>query len=223
MVADGKTPARGYRLPRCATCSLPTDHCLCPLTPRLATGVHFWLLIHPEEYGKPTNTARLIGASLLHTRLFPWHRTAPPSDLLGLLTAPQFYPFLLCPSGDVTLFERLPQRPWLPDRLPAFVLLDGTWSQARKMLIRSPYVHALPQMAIHPATPSAYTLRRQVGTQHLSTVEVAIALLAQCGETTASRLLQAYFRVFMVRSQAVRHGHLPTTDLPEIDELLTAR
>jgi DTW domain-containing protein YfiP len=189
----------------------------------LQTSIHFWILIHPEECRKPTNTARLISASLPQARQFLWHRTVPPTDFLTLLATPQFQPVLLYPSGNVALFEGLTQRPWLPDRLPAFVLLDGTWSQARKMLLHSPYLHRVPQMAMRPEAPSAYALRRQIGTQHLSTVEVAIALLAQCGETRASQVLHAYFRVFMARALAARHGHPCHQPLPELDQLLASR
>jgi len=176
--------------------------------------------MHPDEYRKPTNTARLIGASIPHTRFFPWYRTAPPAELIPLLGERRFMPYLLVPQGDARLFEGLRARPWLPDRVPAFVLLDGTWSQARKMLHRSPYLQGIPRMAIQPKTPSTYRLRSQRCAQHLSTVEVAIALLEQLDELTASRVLHAYFRVFTEACMAARHGHLLTKSLPEMAQLL---
>jgi DTW domain-containing protein YfiP len=176
--------------------------------------------MHPDEYRKPTNTARLIGASMPHTRCFPWYRTAPPAEFIALLTDRRFMPYLLIPQGDVTLFERLRERPWLPARVPTFVLLDGTWSQATKMLHRSPYLQGIPRMAIQPRAPSTYRLRCQRYAQHLCTVEVAIALLEQLEEVTASSILQAYFRVFAERCMAARHGHALTSPLPEMAQLL---
>jgi DTW domain-containing protein YfiP len=184
------------------------------------TPVQFWLLMHPDEWLKPTNTARLIGASIPQTRFFPWYRTTPPVGLITLLREHRFMPYLLVPQGDATLFAHLRERPWLPDRVPAFVLLDGTWSQARKMFHRSPYLHGIPSIAIQPGAPSTYRLRCQRCAQHLSTVEVAIALLEQLQEVTASRVLHAYFRVFAERSMAARHGHRPTKSLPEMAQLL---
>jgi DTW domain-containing protein YfiP len=220
MASQSHTAARGYRLLRCSTCYLPPDMCVCACTPTIHTPVQFWLLMHPDEWHKPTNTARLIGASIPQTRCFPWYRTAPPAGLITLLREPRFMPYLLVPQGDATLFEHLREGPWLPDRVPAFVLLDGTWSQARKMLHRSSYLRGIPRMAIHPRAPSTYRLRCQRCTQHLSTVEVAIALLEQVEEATASRVLHAYFRVFAERSMAARHGHRPTPSLPEMAQLL---
>jgi DTW domain-containing protein YfiP len=220
MVLEGRAAARGYRLLRCPTCYLPPDVCICACTPAIHPPAQFWLLMHPDEYRKPTNTARLIGASIPHTRFFPWYRTAPPAELITLLGERRFMPYLLVPQGDATLFEGLRARPWLPDRVPAFVLLDGTWSQARKMLHRSPYLQGIPRMAIQPKTPSTYRLRSQRCAQHLSTVEVAIALLEQLDELTASRVLHAYFRVFAEACMAARHGHLLTKSLPEMAYLL---
>jgi len=104
--------------------------------------------------------------------------------------------------------------------MPAFVLLDGTWSQATKMLHRSPYLQGIPRMAIQPRAPSTYRLRCQRCGQHLSTVEVAIALLEQLDEMTASRVLHAYFRVFAETCMAARHGHPLTKSLPEMAQLL---
>jgi DTW domain-containing protein YfiP len=220
MASEGHTAARGYRLLRCSSCYLPPDVCICACTPTIHTSAQFWLLIHPDECRKPTNTARLIGASIPHTRFFAWYRTTPPAELIALLTDRQFTPYLLVPQGDVTLFERLRERPWLPDRVPAFVLLDGTWSQARKMLHRSPYLQGIPRMAIQPGIPSTYRLRCQHCVQHLSTVEVAIALLEQLNEVTASSILRAYFCVFAESCMAARHGHRLTKSLPEIAQLL---
>ena len=125
-------------------------------------------------------------------------------------------PYLLFPHGDPALFARLRERPWRPDRVPAFVLLDGTWTQARKIFSRSPYLHGLPRMAIQPPRPSTYPLRRQRCAEHLSTVEVAIALLEQIAEPTASSVLRAYFRVFAESYMAARHGHPLRQYLPEM-------
>ena len=91
MASQGHTAARGYRLLRCSTCYLPSDVCICACTPTIHTSAQFWLLMHPDECLKPTNTARLIGASIPHTRFFPWYRTAPPAEFIALLTDRQFH------------------------------------------------------------------------------------------------------------------------------------
>src|SRR5690349_12822364 len=86
-------------------------------------------------------------------------------------------------------------------------------------LQQSPYLHGLPRMAIQPQSPSSYGLRRQRCAEHLSTVEVAIALLEQVAEPTASSILRAYFRVFTESYMAARHGHSVRQYLPEMLQL----
>lgn len=220
MASEGNTVARGYKLLRCTTCYLPLAGCICSLTPTLHTPAQWWILIHPDEGIKPSNTARLIGATIPHTRFFPWHRTTPPTALMALLQDERFMPYLLFPHGDPRLFDGLRERPWLPDRVPAFVLLDGTWSQARKIFSRSPYIQGIPRIAIQPQQPSAYTLRRQHCATHLCTVEVAIALLEQMDDPTASSTLRAYFRLFAASYMAARHGHRLTQPPAETLQLL---
>jgi hypothetical protein len=180
-------------------------------------------LLHPDEGHKPTNTARLIAAAISHTQVFVWQRTAPPAGLLDLLGSPRFAPYVVFPQGDSTRFERLPTDPWHAEKVPAFVLLDGTWSQTRKMFVRSMYLRGIPCLTLPLTTPSAYTLRQQGGTGYLSTVEVAMALLAQMGHGEASSILGAYFRVFTAHGLAARQGRpLPET-LPEMQQLLQYR
>jgi DTW domain-containing protein YfiP len=138
---------------------------------------------------------------------------------MALLRDRRFMPYLLFPHGDPTYFARLRERPWQPDRVPAFVLLDGTWAQARKIFSRSPYLHGIPRMAIQPQRLSAYPLRQQRCAEHLCTVEVAMALLDQIAEPTASSVLRAYFRVFIESYMAARHGHPLYKNLPETLQL----
>jgi hypothetical protein len=42
---------------------------------------------------------------------------------------------------------------------PLFILLDGTWAEARKMLGRSPDLGALPVLSLAPDQASRYQLR----------------------------------------------------------------
>lgn len=224
MMTSGKPGAsRGYKSLRCATCQLPTAGCICHLTPTIRTPSQFWLLMHPDEGRKPTNTARLIAATMPHTRVFVWQRTAPPPGLLDLLSSPRFAPYVVFPQGDVEGFTHLAADGGHAGQVPAFVLLDGTWSQTRKMFVRSTYLRGVPCLTLQPKTPSTYALRQQVREDYLSTVEVAIALLAQLGDGEASHILHAYFRVFTASYLAVRQGHPLREALPEMQQLLEYR
>jgi DTW domain-containing protein YfiP len=57
------------------------------------------------------------------------------------------------------------------------VVLDGTWSHARRLYRHNPWLHVLPQFSITPDAPSRYRLRRQPKTHFLSTIESIVQAL----------------------------------------------
>jgi DTW domain-containing protein YfiP len=79
---------------------------------------------------------------------------------------------------------------------PLFVLLDGTWSEARKMFRKSPYLDRLPVLSLRPEQVSSYALRRSRREDHFCTSEVASLCLALAGDARASRVLDATLDVF---------------------------
>ena len=81
-------------------------------------------------------------------------------------------------------------------RRPLFVLLDATWSEARKMFRKSPYLDHLPVLSLQPEQLSRYRLRRSRREDHFCTAEVAALCLELAGEPHAARTLEAYLDVF---------------------------
>jgi DTW domain-containing protein YfiP len=79
---------------------------------------------------------------------------------------------------------------------PLFILLDGTWAEARKMFSRSPYLDPLPVLSLEPAQRSRYLLRRSRREDHFCTSEVAALCLDLAGDRVAARTLTAYLDVF---------------------------
>jgi DTW domain-containing protein YfiP len=79
---------------------------------------------------------------------------------------------------------------------PLFILLDATWTEARKIFRKSPYLDGLPILSLLPEKLSRYRLRRSTRSEHLCTAEVASLCLDLAGDTQASAALDAYFDVF---------------------------
>ena len=79
---------------------------------------------------------------------------------------------------------------------PLFILLDGTWAEARKMFRRSPYLDRLPVLSLEPDRTSQYKLRNSGRTDHLCTSEVAALCMNLAGEHVAEQTLEAYLAVF---------------------------
>jgi DTW domain-containing protein YfiP len=86
---------------------------------------------------------------------------------------------------------------WGPSaKRPLFVLLDGTWAEARKMFRKSPYLDHLPVLSLQPEQISNYRLRRSNRDDHFCTSEVAALCLELAGEPQAALALEAYLEVF---------------------------
>jgi DTW domain-containing protein YfiP len=155
---------------------------------------------------KPSNTGWLVADVVADTWAFSWSRTEVDPSLPALLADLQWQPYLVFP-GEFVPAERVvtalePSSVALEavaagGRKPLFVLLDGTWSEARKMFRKSPYLDHLPVLSLQPdQVVSNYRLRRSACESHFCTSEVAALCLALAGETRAADTLAAWLDVF---------------------------
>lgn len=193
--------ARGSGTGRCAGCRLVASHCVCALRPQLSTRAGVCLIMGDIEALKPSNTGWLVADVVTDTWAFGWSRTAVDAGLLALLADPSWQPWLVFPGEFVppgrVVTDLPPDAPGsAPGRKPLFVLLDGTWSEARKMFRKSPWLDALPVLSLHPDVVSNYRLRRSARESHFCTSEVAALCLALAGETHAAQSLAAWLDVF---------------------------
>ncbi|AUQ26552.1 tRNA-uridine aminocarboxypropyltransferase [Dickeya zeae] len=188
--------ARGCRVTRCQRCLLPEIHCLCDtLSPSTARS-RFCLVMFDTEPLKPSNTGRLIADILPQTDAFLWSRTEPDPALLEALQTPDYQPWLVfLADADEEGRQVCHQLP-ASDKPPLFVMLDGTWPEARKMFRKSPYLDSLPILSLSVDALSCYQLREASSAGQHCTAEIAIALLHQAGDHTAADALGAHFDRF---------------------------
>ena len=192
----------GSQRPRCAGCRLPVSHCLCAVQPRVPTRAGVCLLMADIEPLKPSNTGWLVADVVPDTFAFGWARTGTDPALLALLRDPQWQPCVVFPGeyaapGRVVHSVPPPAAPTGgAGPRPLFILLDGTWSEARKMFRKSPCLDTLPVLSLQPAQLSQYQLRRSRRDDHFCTSEVAALCLDLAGEHTAAQTLAAYLDVF---------------------------
>lgn len=189
--------ARGSFADRCDACMLPRLNCLCPYQVTATARAEVWLIMHPHEAYKPTNTGRLIKDVLPSTRIFQWSRTEPDDELLALLASNRYRPFLIFPDDQPDYADRIVRQPAVEgEQIPVFIILDGTWRQARRMFRQSAYLASLPILPLHTDRLTRYKLRTPASESHLCTAEVAAELLKMAGDVDASQLLDDYFDTF---------------------------
>ncbi|MCP3137602.1 tRNA-uridine aminocarboxypropyltransferase [Pyxidicoccus xibeiensis] len=155
--------------PRCHRCFLAQHLCLCAEIPRVETRTRFVLVQHVMELGKKSNTGRVAALALANARLLTHGSPAEPFDS-GPLSEPGTW--LLFPDG-----------PTAPPDAPAprqLVVLDGSWSQARRMTQRLAALRALPRLVLPPPAPGLLRLREPSHPSGMSTLDAiarAVAML----------------------------------------------
>lgn len=188
--------ARGWRAPRCSACRVIESHCLCAWRPSVETRSGVCLIMTNKEVFKPSNTGWLIADVVRDNHAFIWSRTEVDEQLLALLNDPQWQPYLVFP-GEYVEPSRVTHTVDLDQsKRPLFILLDATWTEARKIFRKSPYFDRLPILSLLPDKLSRYRLRRSTRSEHLCTAEVAALCLELAGDSDAASALEAYFDVF---------------------------
>jgi DTW domain-containing protein len=199
----------GMKSERCAGCRLSPSHCICAMRPNLATRSGVCLIMADIEALKPSNTGWLIADVVQDTFAYRWARTEVDSALLALLADPQWQPFVVFPGEFVELQRVVHALPAADSpsshRRPLFILLDGTWPEASKMLRKSPYLDRFPVLSLSSDQLSRYKLRRSKRDDHFCTAEVAALCLDLADESHAAQTLDAYLDVFTHHYLQAKH------------------
>jgi len=191
--------ARGSRIPRCADCRLAHSHCMCAWRPRVTAQAGVCLLMHDIEALKPSNTGWLIADVVADNSAFGWSRVEVDERLLALLEDPQWQPYVVFPAEYAEPPRVVQAVEPASGKRPLFILLDATWTEARKMFRKSPYLDRFPVLSLTPEQQSRYRLRRSTRGEHLCTAEVAAMCLELAGDGPAAEALDAYLDVFSER------------------------
>lgn len=210
--------ARGNRIRRCQRCLLPLKVCLCEMLAPSTAESRFCLVMFDTEPMKPSNTGRLIADILPDTTAFQWSRTEPPQALLDAVTNPDYQPMVVFPASYAGADRQVLSAP-PSGKPPLFIMLDGTWTEARKMFRKSPYLDALPVISVDLSRVSAYRLREAHADGQYCTAEVAIALLDLAGDTVAAGALGNHFSRFRERylaGKTVHKGSITATETESV-------
>ncbi len=169
--------------------------------------------MYDTEILKPSNTGKLIADIIPDTFAFLWSRTEENQELLKLLKDDQWFPMVVFPAQyaeeERSVFtENIPTP---TNKRPLFIMLDGSWREAKKMFRKSPYLNDFPVVAFEPeqladnSLYSRYQIRSAVVNNQLATAEVAARILAVSGDVKNAQLLDLWFDVFSYQYQKSVH------------------
>lgn len=216
--------ARGAKVKRCPYCQIEEHLCLCDYQPDIESEARFLLLVSDSEIFKPSNTGRLIADSIKNTEVYLWSRTEPDERLIQTLSNPELFPIVVFPDEYVDSKDRvitnLATEIHLENKQPVFVVLDGSWREARRMFRRSPYLDSLPVLSVNPQKISEYLMRKSQNEQHLSTAEVSALVLKQAGYQRESTILEGWFKAFRESYLLSKSRMKRSQQRPALDEYL---
>jgi len=198
--------------------------CFCDRITMLPTRTRILMLQHPRERNIGIGTARMAHLALPDSRLRVGLDFAEDPEVRAAVRQPGTY--VLFPGPDALPAERLPR-----DRAITLVVLDGTWSQARKLLRLNPAIASLPQVAFHPRRPSGYLIRKEPAEFCVSTIEALAEVLGviEPDGSRFERLLDPFHAMverqqwFQTEVGASRHCHAPRRRRADSRSALAAR
>jgi DTW domain-containing protein YfiP len=147
----------------------------------MATSTRFLFLMHPKEYKQEkAGTGRLTHLCLSNSSLHMAAGVGDADAVSEILSDERYHPVLLYPGREaLNLSENGGAGPALETGAKTLlvVILDATWSGARKMLRISPALTRLPRIMFTPKEPSRYVIKQQPHEGCLSTLEATHELL----------------------------------------------
>jgi DTW domain-containing protein len=189
----------------------PEVVCVCALAPTLHTRTRVLFLQHPRERRMAIGTAKLAHLGLPGSTLRVGLDFSQDAAVQAVVQA-RPAPYVLFPGAGATDVHALPA-----DQPISLIVLDGTWTQAKKLLRLNPALAALPRLAFTPRRPSEYQIRRQPADFCVSTIEAlgeVLTALEPAG-SPVGRLLDPFFAMvakqqrYVAEVHAARHRRLP--------------
>lgn len=116
--------------------------------------------------------------------------------MLALVQDPKWQPFVVFPAQYAEKERVVSSVNVVEGKRPLFIMIDGTWQEAKKIFRKSPWMADVPVLSIKTSEGSRYGVREAAGESQLATAEVAAKVLSLAGDNHASQCLDALFDVF---------------------------
>ena len=181
----------------CPTCFFRHQWCLCSKIVPMDTRAHFILVRHYKEAFKTSNSGRIASLALSNSSLYDY----------GVKGAP-FDPSVLDKEGTRVLFpavggEKKTKREELRE-VKNVIILDGTWSQARRMYQRIEILRNIPKLSLEPHHIPPIRIRQAPTSSTMATIEAIARAIEILGEPEKANYLDNLFAAMYQHFQAQR-------------------
>jgi DTW domain-containing protein YfiP len=167
------------------------------------------ILQHPQEQDALLGSAQIVEASLPKAQIvvgLSWR------NLAHALREEDVDPHgwaVLFPDSESAGDEVTTRRGAVlePTSLEGIIVLDGTWSKAKTLWWRNPWLNKLNRITLKPSQPSIYgRMRVEPRREFVSTLESVAAALTLCGESP--EIEAGLLRIFRTLVQRVRDAEI---------------
>jgi DTW domain-containing protein YfiP len=211
-------PVQSTASAECPRCLKPRALCVCAEIVPIQNRTAVLILQHPQEQDRSLGTARIATLQLANSVLKIGLSWPSLTAALGRPADPKRWavvylgsaaPAELAPAREVLVLDRTGKPVADQDaalrEIEGIVLLDGTWSQAKTLWWRNPWVLKAKRIVLNPTRPSRYGLiRREPRRDSLSTLEAAGLALARIeGRPEIETQLVASFEQMLSRARSV--------------------
>ena len=140
------------------------------------------------------------------TEIVIWRRGENSQEILNYINNDIYKVYLIFPIVNEEMEIRRVKYA-KGEHIPVFIIVDGTWKEAWKIIRKSDYLKELPILPLETNKISKFTLRRGQEEGNLCTIEAAIELLKMNEENDASEKMDMDFDLFLDSYKAGASGH----------------
>lgn len=208
----------------CATCLKPEHLCVCAAVQPVETRLFVLILQHPQEKREALGTAHIAHLQIANSTLRTGLSWPNLKRILGQDVDHRRWAVLyLGPASagnpevedEVSVVDKagkpLADSAAVLSDLDGIILLDGTWSQAKTLWWRNPWLLKCRRIVLRPRARSLYgQARREPRRESVSTLEAAALVLSAVeGDPGLSDRLLAPFRLLLTKTRAPRPRQAP--------------
>jgi DTW domain-containing protein YfiP len=153
----------------CLRCRRPRRVCWCGSITPVPSRTHVVFIQHPREFRVPVSTCRMAHLSLPNSELHVALSAKGSAPLEAICEQPGVA--VLFPADDAADADAIATPP------STLIVVDGTWSNARKVVMNCPLLSKLPRLAFRPDAPSRYRIRAEPDDDFVSTIEATAIVL----------------------------------------------
>lgn len=151
--------------------------CWCSAVTQVPSQTRVVFIQHPREAKVPISTCRMAHLSLPNSELHVGLSAVGNPSLEALCAKPGVA--VLFPSESATDVDALTTPP------ETLVVVDGTWSNAKKVVEKCPLLSRLPRLKFFPEQPGNYRIRKEPEAHCLATIEATAFVLGRLEKAPA--------------------------------------